>query len=98
MVDVAQSPYPTILKSGYATVPIHVATDACASRPSIYMAFSRGLGERRYGRKYGCDPVTLAAGRGAHLHANWSFSPPPTVMAMKLPRLVTTSLEEKRWP
>jgi hypothetical protein len=39
--------------------------------------------ERRYGRKYGCDP----AGRGAHLHANWSFSPPPTLMAMKLPTI-----------
>jgi hypothetical protein len=41
--------------------------------------------ERRYGRKHGCDPATLAAGRGAHLHANWSFSPPPTLMTMKLP-------------
>jgi hypothetical protein len=39
--------------------------------------------ERRYGRKYGCDP----AARGAHLHANWSFSPPPTLMATKLPTI-----------
>ena len=39
--------------------------------------------ERRYGRKYGCDP----AGRGAHLHANCSFSPPPALMAMKLPTI-----------
>ena len=43
----------------------------------------RRLPWRRYGRKYGCDP----AGRGAHLHANWSFSPPPTLMAMKLPTI-----------
>jgi hypothetical protein len=43
--------------------------------------------ERRYGRKHGCDPGTLAAGRGAHLHANWSFSPPPALMAMKLPTI-----------
>ena len=27
--------------------------------------------ERRYGRRHGCDPAILAAGRGAHLHANW---------------------------
>ena len=39
--------------------------------------------ERRYGRKR----AAIAAGRGAHLHANWSFSPPPTLMAMKLPTI-----------
>jgi hypothetical protein len=39
MVDVAQSPYSTILKSGgYATHASH------AHAPLIYMAFSRGLG------------------------------------------------------
>jgi hypothetical protein len=36
MVDVAQSPCSNILKSGYATQP-----------PSIYMAFSRGLGVKK---------------------------------------------------
>jgi hypothetical protein len=50
-------------------------------KTSFYFLFFKV--ERRYGRKYGCDP----AGRGAHLHANWSFSPPPTLMAMKLPTI-----------
>jgi hypothetical protein len=39
--------------------------------------------ERRYGRKR----AAIAAGRGAHLHANCSFSPPPALMAMKLPTI-----------
>jgi hypothetical protein len=39
--------------------------------------------ERRYGRKR----AAIAAGRGAHLHTNCSFSPPPALMAMKLPTI-----------
>ena len=79
--------------TGYELVPIvevptAVARPAVATRHRVLSPLfsSRNLFiglERRYGRKR----AAIAAGRGAHLHANWSFSPPPTLMAMKLPTI-----------
>jgi hypothetical protein len=43
--------------------------------------------ERRYARRHGCDLATLAFGRGTHLHADWSFSPPPPPMTIEPPTI-----------
>jgi hypothetical protein len=43
--------------------------------------------ERRYARTHGCDPATLAAGRGAHLHTTRPFPSPPPPMTMKTPTI-----------
>jgi hypothetical protein len=52
--------------------------------------------ERRYARKHDCDPTTLATGHGEHLHANWTFSPPPPPMTIK-PHMIDNHIMIDVW-